>query len=119
MKRQSGVTLIGVIFFLGLISVVALLGFKVTPFYIDYFSMQSMLKNLATEKTGATDTELRYAFAKYANTNYLNAYSPNDMTIDRGQGMLTLSVDVDKKAPLFAGITLCMHLEAKGEASLR
>lgn len=113
MKTQRGVTLIGLIFFLFLGTIVALLAFRVVPFYVDYFTMRSMLQNLASEKRDARDRELMQDFEMRANANYLNAYRAKDLEINRDQGVLTLSVVMTDKKPLGAGISLLMELEAK------
>jgi hypothetical protein len=119
MRAEKGITLLGTIFFLALVAVCALIGFKVAPFYVDYFNMRSMLRNMAVEMRSATDSELRRGFSIRANANYLNDYSPQDMTIDRTEGILTLTVEVTKKAPMVAGVSLCMKLDAVGEAPLK
>lgn len=119
MRVERGITLLGTMFFLMLFAICALIGFKVMPFYTDYFTMRGMLRNMATEMRSATDTELRNGFSMRANTNYLNNFKPSDMVIDRSQGMLTLTVDVSKKVPLFTGVSLCMQLDAVGEATLK
>jgi hypothetical protein len=119
MKTQRGVTMLGMLFFLALTASVALIGFRVAPFYIDYFTMRSMLNKLAGEKGGATDGELRRDFDMRANTNFLTGYSAKDLDINRDEGMLTLSVAMSDKKPLAAGISLLMELEAKGSARLQ
>ncbi len=119
MKQQRGVTLIGTIFFLILFAGVALVGFKVVPFYIDYFTMKSMLGNLASEKTKDSDGELRQGFAMRASTNYLIGYEPSDLEIDRDHGLLTLTYYMERKAPLVAGVSLLMQEEAKASAPLK
>lgn len=119
MKIQRGVTLIGLIFFLALGTIVALLAFRVVPFYIDYFTMRSMLQNMASERSNATDRELRYNFEMRANTNYLIGYKSSDLMIDRDNGLLTLSVQMSDKKPVGAGVSLLMELEAKGSAIMK
>jgi hypothetical protein len=118
MRTQRGVTLIGLIFFLALGSMFALIGMRVAPFYIDYFSMRSMLQNMATEKRAAPDRELRRDFEMRANSNYLSGYSSADLIIDRDKGYLTLSVPMRDKKSLVGGVSLLMELEAKGSAIL-
>lgn len=119
MRTQKGITLIGALFFLALAAIVALIGFRVVPFYIDYFTMRGMLNNLASERAEATDMELRRDFDMRANTNYLTGYGAKDLDISRDEGMLTLSIAMSDKKPLVGGVSLLMELEAKGAARLR
>lgn len=119
MKTQKGITLIGLIFFLALGSLVALIAMRVAPFYIDFFTMRSMLGNMAMEKRGATDRELRRDFDMRANSNYLTGYSGSDMVIDRDNGYLTLTVFMTDKKSLVGGVSLLMELDAKGSAILK
>lgn len=118
MKKQKGVTLIGLVFFLALGTIVALIGMRVAPFYIDFFTMRSMLQNLATEKRKATDREIRRDFDMRASTNYLTGYSSGDLVIDRDNGYLTLTVSMNDKKSLVGGVSLLMELDAKGSAIL-
>jgi hypothetical protein len=119
MARQKGITLIGLIFFLTLGTIVALIGFRVVPFYIDYFTMRNMLQNLATEKRDAPDRELRNNFDMRSSTNYLRGYKPSDMEISRDQGRLTLTVHMSDKKALVGGISLLMELDAQGSSILK
>jgi hypothetical protein len=116
MKTEKGVTLIGLMFFLALGTIVALIGFRVVPFYIDYFTMRSMLQNLATEKRDAPDRDLRRDFDMRANTNYLIGYTAKNLDISRDKGRLTLSVDMSDRKPLVGGVSLLMELTAEASA---
>ena len=117
-KSQQGVTLIGLAFFLALGTIVALIGMRAAPFYIDYFTMRSMLQNLASEKRTATDRELRRDFDMRANTNYLIGYGSGDLVIDRDNGYLTLTVSMSDKKSLVGGVSLLMELDAKASSIL-
>ena len=98
--------------------IVALIGMRAAPFYIDYFTMRSMLQNLASEKRTATDRELRRDFDMRANTNYLIGYGSGDLVIDRDNGYLTLTVSMSDKKSLVGGVSLLMELDAKASAIL-
>jgi hypothetical protein len=119
MRSQQGVTLIGLIFFLALGTIVALIAFRLVPFYVDFFTMRSMLQNIATEKRDAPDRELRKDFEMRAVTNYLSAYRPSALEINRDQGRLTLSVHMTDKKALVGGVSLLMELDAQGSAILK
>ena len=54
-KGQAGITIFGFIFVAGVVVVVALIGFRVTPAYIEYLSVQKTLQQtLDTAREGVT-----------------------------------------------------------------
>ena len=61
--RQSGITILGFIFVAAVVLTVAMVGFRVLPSYIEYFSVLKTLKQtLDTTRDGETLAEFRRDF---------------------------------------------------------
>jgi len=59
---QRGVTLMGLIILLFILIFVALLGFKLIPAYIDFYTAKKAVNAIARERQGATVAEIRRSF---------------------------------------------------------
>lgn len=113
MKRERGLTLIGLLFLLALAAGVALVGFKVAPAYMDYFTVKNSLENILAEGTDQDDASLRSTFDRRLDVNFVKDITAKDLHISRDDGMLTLSVPISRKEHLFGGVSVCVDLEAK------
>ena len=112
MKRtQRGMGLFGLVFVLGMIAIVALLVLKLTPVYIEYFTVRKAIAAVAKE--GTTDpVNVRRAFDRQADIDNITVIKARDIQIAGG----TLSFAYDKKIPLFANVSLYIEFEGSSRA---
>jgi len=118
MKRERGLTLLGLIFLLALAVVVALIAFRVVPTYIDYYTLRNSLENILANGTDQTNDELRSTFEKRMDVNYMPDITGRDLDISRDDGMLTLSVPIDRKQHLVGGVSISIDLVATASAPI-
>ena len=113
MKRtQKGMGIFGMIFVLGMIAIVALLVLKLTPVYLEYFTVKKAIAAVARE--GATEpADVRRAFDKQADIDRIEVITARDIRVSGG----TLSFAYDKKIPLFANISLYIEFEGSSKAA--
>lgn len=113
MKRtQTGMGIFGLIFVLGMIAIVALLVLKLTPVYIEYFTVKKAIAAVA--RSGATDpADVRRAFDKQADIDRIDVISARDIQVSGG----TFSFAYDKKVHLFANISLYIEFEGSSRAA--
>ncbi len=52
-RKQEGMTIIGFIFVLGLVVFVVYLGLRITPIYLEYYSVVSAMNGVASERGSA------------------------------------------------------------------
>src|ERR1700751_5384923 len=80
--RQSGLTLIGFIFVAAVVLSLALIGFRVAPSYIEYFSVVKILHQMMTDaKEGATLADFRRDFDRRAAADYIESVRANDVDL--------------------------------------
>jgi len=106
MKNQRGVALSGLIFWGIVIAVVAVLGMKVGPEYVDYFKIVKSVKSIAAESSGKTVPEIRAAFDRYANINYIQTISGSDLDISKDANVVIIAFEYEKRIPLFYNVSL-------------
>ncbi len=108
-NKQSGVSLFGLIFVLAIVGVIAVLGMKVVPTFIEYMSVK---KAIASAKAaGSTPSEVRSSFDKQAEIGYIDAINGKDLDIVKNGDGLDVSFAYQKKIPLFGPASLLMDYE--------
>ena len=119
MQRQNGFTLITLLFLLGLAVIVAMVAFKVVPTYMDYFAVRNSLENILKEDELLSNESIRASFAKRLDVNFIQDITPQDLEIDKEDGMLTLTVPISSKKHLVAGVSISVDLEATASTPLK
>lgn len=106
MNKQKGVSLTGLVFWCIVIAMVALLGMKVVPSAIEYGKLIKDIKATASQvPKDATVPDVRKAFERYASIDGLD-FHPNDLEITKDGGQIVISVNYEKRIPLFANVSL-------------
>ena len=118
MKRQTGVSLSGLIVILFLVFFVALLGFKLFTPYSQYFTIQKTFKALAAnpELKSGNQKEIASAFQRYAQIDGISAIEPADIEVSKEGNDITISASYAARVPLFANISLVIDFNATSAA---
>jgi Tfp pilus assembly major pilin PilA len=102
--RQQGVSLTGLIFILGIIGVIAVLGLKVVPTFTEYLSIK---KAIASAKTaGTTPAEVRTSFDKQAQVGYIESINGKDLEVIKNGDVMDVSFEYQKKIALVGPVSL-------------
>ena len=104
-KKQLGVSLGGLMFgaviFIGLV----LLGLKLAPSYIEFFSIKKAVNAIASEKAGgATVAEIRKSFDAHATIDAIESVKAADLEITKEGSQLVIAARYRKEIPLFGNI---------------
>jgi len=117
MDTQRGMTLIGLIFFLGLLGCGAYVGLRIMPAYIDYWQLQHVLESsLSTGEGTLTAREVRIRFVKELGLNNITTVSADDLTLETRDDTLHASLEYTVKKPLWGAMSLCLDFKLKHEA---
>ena len=115
MKRQRGVTFVGMVFIAGLIVFGAIIGLKLIPAYIEYATIVNHLRDLAkSPEARGTPKELQNAFAKRAQIDDIKSVSPTDLEVTKEGNSVVLTLSYSTKIPLFGNLSACIDFEATG-----
>lgn len=107
--RQSGVSLIGLIFVLAFLGCIAVLGMQVVPSFVEY---QSIKKAIAGAKAASTNpNEIRISFDKQAEIGYITSINGKDLAISKNGENVEVSFAYDKKIPLVGFASLLLEYE--------
>lgn len=119
MRRQWGIGIVGLVVILAIAGFVAVIGFKLVPAYLEYFSIKRALVNTANapEARNASVADLRKAFEKRVEVDNIKAVTPADIDITKEGGTPVLSVSYASRVPLFANINACIDFSASSASN--
>ena len=84
MKQQRGLSLIGLLMISALLVFVALIGFKLLPAYIEYFTVQRMISDIArSEMRGGTVRDASAAFDRRAQIDNITSIKASDLEVTK------------------------------------
>lgn len=108
-KQQRGVTLTGLLGAAFVIAIVALLGMKVVPEYMEHRTIVSAIKKVAAgADAGTSVAQVRAAFDRQANVDYISAITGADLEVTKEAGAIVVSFAYEKRIPLFANVSLLL-----------
>jgi hypothetical protein len=111
--RQSGLTILGFIFVAAVVVSLALLGFRVAPSYIEYFSVEKILRQvLAGTSDVVTIGEVRRDFDRRSGADYIESVRPSDIEMTKSGNSITISASWTRTLHLFGNVSLLLEFEA-------
>ena len=117
MNRQRGLALTALIGWGVVISLVAIVGIRLLPEYIDYYKIRKAARAVAAESNGKTVADVRQAFGKYAEVEHIKTIGPADLEVYKDNNQIVVSFAYQRRVPLLANVSLL--LDFRGSSSGR
>jgi membrane-associated HD superfamily phosphohydrolase len=112
-SRQRGLSMIGFLFVTVVVVTCVMLGFRVTPAYIEWYSVTKALEDSLVEVKDLNSTkEIRSAFQRHADAGYIDSVSGKDIEVTKDKNQVTASASWTRKLPLVANVSLLIEFEA-------
>jgi hypothetical protein len=111
MNRQRGVALSGLLVWGVIIAVVALLGMKVGPEYLEYYKVIKACKTIAGASSGQTVVDIRKAFDRTADVDNIKVLKGVDMDISKDGETIVVGFAYESRVPLFLNISLLIDFQ--------
>src|SRR5882672_6697567 len=102
--NQRGVTVSGLFVALFIFIVLALLGMRLIPAYMEYGTAKNAIQGISRERTATTPAEIRRAFDARAAIDDITAVKSSDLEITKDGGEVVISFAYRKEVPLFANV---------------
>lgn len=117
MNSQRGITLTGFLVFAILAVVVLLIGFKVGPSYMEYYTIQKTFRAMASEPSLKTATrgEFNSAFNARAGVDNIKSIGYDDVQIEKDGNGIVLSAEYSVKVPLFSNVSVLMEFRPSSQ----
>jgi sensor histidine kinase regulating citrate/malate metabolism len=112
-KRQRGLSMLGFLFVAAVVVISVMIGFRVLPSYIEYYSVtQALERALVDAKDLNSAAEIRSAFQKRADAGYIESVSGKDVDVVKNKNDVTASATWSRKLPLVGNASLWLDFEA-------
>ena len=113
MKQQRGLSLMGLLIVSAVLVVVALIGFKLLPAYIEYFTIKRVIGDIASgsEVRGGTLRDATTAFQRRAQIDDITSIKASDLEITKQGEGFSIVAAYQRCVPLFANISVCIDFE--------
>ena len=113
-SRQQGLTLIGLLFWGALIAVTAVVGMKVFPTVLEYYTVQRVVDRIAAGNP-ATVPQVRQEFDRAKQIEYsIQSVSSSDLVVTKdGNDKVVIEFAWDKEVDLFGPVYLLIKYRGK------
>jgi hypothetical protein len=117
-KKQSGATLLGMLFVGAMLFFVAIIAMKIFPAYQEYFSVKTVIRAMNKEPLNTmSKKEIQDSFDKRANTSYVTVVKGTDLVMSKNSaGETTVSAQYQVVTPLFGNISAMMDFNASADS---
>lgn len=113
-ERQHGLTILGFIMVAAVVIIFVVVGARMVPAYIEYYSVQKALeKSLADVRDPTAANDLRRSFDRYIATDYIQSVRASDLEVTKDGNVVTASVAWTRILPLVANVSLYLEFDAK------
>jgi Domain of unknown function (DUF4845) len=116
-QRQQGLGFAGVIFLLIAVVFVAIIGMKLVPAYIEYFTIKKAVTGMTQsgELRGASVADVRKAFDRRANIDDITAITPQDLEVTKDGNDIVIAFAYEKRIKLFYNISVLIDFAGSSQ----
>ena len=106
-KNQYGTSALGMVFLVLVVGFAVLVGIRLTPKYLEYYSVVSALERVADEVSDSPSAEsIRASLSKYWQVEMISSLSYKDIEITKNSSGYEVTADYRTEVPLFANLSL-------------
>ncbi|HEX6829467.1 MAG TPA: DUF4845 domain-containing protein [Burkholderiales bacterium] len=113
-RTQAGLSMIGFLMVAILAAAGVLVGFKLMPAYIEYYSLKNVLKTIVNDPDmrDAPVAEVKRSFERRSLMADVKVVTASDLEISKQGGALTIGTSYSVKVPLAGNVSACLDFEA-------
>jgi hypothetical protein len=115
LAKQQGVSLMGLIFVLAIITFLAMFAMKVFPTFLEYRSVKEGI--MAAKKIDGTVREIQISFDKHADINRIDSIKGNELIITKETGETQVAFAYTARIPLITNVTLLIDYSGTTDPS--
>ena len=115
-RRESGLSIWMFLFVTAVLLVIAVVGFRVLPAYIEWFSVRSALVQTMSEAQDPSNAgEVRRSFQKRVDAGYIQSVDSRDIELRKDRNSYIATIAWSRRLPLVANVSLVIDFETKAE----
>jgi hypothetical protein len=116
MRRQKGLTLSGFMVWAVIVVIALLLGFQLGPPYMEFHTVQKLLRSLASEpRPGDYRASIRRDFMLRSGIDNVTAVTEKDLQISKEGEQVVITAEYSVRVPLVYNINACLDFKATSE----
>ena len=108
---QHGLSMIGFLFVAAVIVVVAIVGFRMVPSYVEYFTIQSAVQKALRDAPDPTAAVVKKSFEKYIAADYIDSVTAADLNVVKEGNVVTASVAWQKQLHMVGNVSLLLDFD--------
>jgi len=105
MRKQHGLTITGLLIVSAVLVFVAIIGFKLAPSYIEYFTIKRVVNDIAMENRGGSVKEVISAFNRRAQIDDIRSLRGNDLEVSKTGEGFQIRAEYSVLVPLFYNVS--------------
>ena len=113
MRKQSGVSLMGLIVTLGVLGFIAVMAAKLMPAYVEYFAVKKMFAAMRDggDLKGSV-RDIRYSYEKRNAIEDVKSVRGDDLEVSKEGGEAVVTANWSVKVPMVSNINACLDFTA-------
>lgn len=120
MHKQRGMTFLGLVLMIAGIVFIAVIGMKLVPAYIEYFSVKKAIARIANDPSfkQMSRAEMVATFDRTAAINNITVVKGNDLAVERTtSGMPVVVMEYQTIVPLVGNVSALLDFSASSASS--
>lgn len=115
-KKQWGMGLSGLLMGAVVLAMLALLGMKIGPEYMEYFNIVKAVKAATNDADGSTSVaQVRKSFERYAIIDRIQSINASDLEVTKEDGKLVAKFAYERRVHLFKNISILIEFEGSNK----
>lgn len=115
LRRQSGLTLIGLLFYALLVAAGVYVVMQVVPSYTEYQAVKRTIRQVAANNPSSVE-EARRMFDRQRDADLsIQSITGNDLQVSKQNGRVMIDVKYEKVLPVAGPVSLLIRYEASSE----
>ena len=103
-RKQSGMTAMGIVLMLAIIGIFAITAIRLTPVYLEFQSIATIMNGITTEPKNSSPAQLRGTIEKRLDVNNVTVVTPKDFKFSKKTGVMTVSIEYNAEAPFMSNV---------------
>ena len=110
--RQRGLTIIGFLFVAAVVIIFALVGFRVLPAYIEYYTVQKALEQTMADSSNITPQDIRRSLERRISADYVDSVRASDVTVSKDGNQIVASLEWQKILHMAGNASILLEFQA-------
>ena len=113
---QRGITLFGLLFWAIVVGMLSLVGMRIVPTTIEYFTIMKAINKVSGDPSATTVPQIRTSFDRQREIDDFKAVNGKDLSITKENDQVVVSFAYDSEIELFKPVYILIKYEGRYKA---